>query len=172
LRQVGSERQIRATSALIALGGNVGDVRATFQAAIADICKLAQASLRARSADYTTPPWGDTDQPRFINACIEIETGLDPRALLDALHAVEAKHGRDRSRETRWGRRSLDLDVIAYDDIALAEPGLTLPHPRLFERAFVLVPLADIAPDRIIAGRRVQEVLADLSTDGIVRLPD
>ena len=166
------ERQIHSTSALIALGGNLGDVRATFQAAIADICNLAHATLRARSPDYATPPWGDTDQPRFINACIEIETGLDPRALLNALHAVEAKHGRNRAHETRWGPRSLDLDLIAYDDVALAEPGLTLPHPRLFERAFVLVPLADIAPDRIIAGRRVRCALADLSTDGIVRLPD
>jgi 2-amino-4-hydroxy-6-hydroxymethyldihydropteridine diphosphokinase len=169
---VAGEHQIRTTSALIALGGNVGDVRATFQAAIVDICELAQASLRARSPDYATPPWGDTNQPRFINACIEIETGLDPRALLNALHAVEVKHGRDRARETRWGPRSLDLDLVAYDDIALADPGLTLPHPRLFERAFVLVPLADIAPDRIIAGRRVREVLADLSTEGIERLPD
>ena len=167
-----SEHQIRTTSALIALGGNVGDVRATFQAAIVDICELAQASLRARSPDYATPPWGDTNQPRFINACIEIGTGLDPRTLLNALHAVEAKHGRDRARETRWGPRSLDLDLIAYDDIALADPGLTLPHPRLFERAFVLVPLADIVAERVIAGRRVREVLADLSTEGIVRLPD
>ena len=169
---MGSEHHIRTTSALIALGGNVGDVRATFRSAIMDICALAPASLRARSSDYATPPWGDTNQPPFINACIEIETGRDPRALLTALHAVEAKHGRDRSRETRWGPRSLDLDLIAFDDISLAEPGLTLPHPRLFERAFVLVPLADIAPDRIIARRRVREMLADLSTDGIVRLPD
>jgi len=169
---VGSEHHIRSTSALIALGGNVGDVRSTFRTAIMDICARAPASLRARSSDYTTPPWGDTDQPPFINACIEIETGLDARALLTTLHAVEAKHGRDRSRETRWGPRSLDLDLIAYDDLSLAEPGLTLPHPRLFERAFVLVPLAEIAPDRVIAGRRVRCVLADLSTDGIVRLPD
>ena len=169
---MGSEHHIRSTSALIALGGNVGDVRSTFRTAIMDICTRAPASLRARSSDYTTPPWGDTDQPPFINACIEIETGLDARALLTALHAVEAKHGRDRSRETRWGPRSLDLDLIAYDDLSLAEPGLTLPHPRLFERAFVLVPLAEIAPDRVIAGRRVRCVLADLSTDGIVRLPD
>ena len=169
---MGSEHHIRSTSALIALGGNVGDVRSTFRTAIMDICARAPASLRARSSDYTTPPWGDTDQPPFINACIEIETGLDARALLTTLHAVEAKHGRDRSRETRWGPRSLDLDLIAYDDLSLAEPGLTLPHPRLFERAFVLVPLAEIAPDRVIAGRRVRCVLADLSTDGIVRLPD
>jgi 2-amino-4-hydroxy-6-hydroxymethyldihydropteridine diphosphokinase len=169
---VASEHQIRTTSALIALGGNVGDVRATFQAAIVDICELAQASLRARSPDYATPPWGDTNQPRFINACIEIETGLDPHALLRVLHAGEAKHGRDRARETRWGPRTLDLDLIAYDDISLVEVGLTLPHPRLFERAFVLVPLAEIAPERVIAGRRVQAALADLSTEGIVRLPD
>jgi 2-amino-4-hydroxy-6-hydroxymethyldihydropteridine diphosphokinase len=159
-------------SALIALGGNVGDVRATFQKAVADICELAHAALRARSADYATPPWGDTDQPRFINACIEIETGLDPHALLRVLHAVEAKHGRDRARETRWGPRTLDLDLIACDDISLAEPGLTLPHPRLFERAFVLVPLAEIAPERVIAGRRVQVALAGLSTEGIERLPE
>jgi 2-amino-4-hydroxy-6-hydroxymethyldihydropteridine diphosphokinase len=158
--------------ALIALGGNVGDVRATFRAAVTDICERAQAGLRARSPDYATPPWGDTDQPRFINACIEIETGFDPHALLDVLHAVEAKHGRDRAHETRWGRRTLDLDLIACDDISLAEPGLTLPHPRLFERAFVLVPLAEIAPDRIIAGRRVRCALASLSTEGIERLPD
>ena len=158
-------------NAVIALGGNVGDVRATFKKAIAHICGIAQASLLARSADYSTPPWGEEDQPLFINACIEVETGLDARALLTTLHAVEAKHGRDRLRETRWGPRSLDLDLIAYDDISLADPDLTLPHPRLLERAFVLVPLADIAPDRVIAGRRVREVLADLSTDGIVRLP-
>ena len=159
-------------SALIALGGNVGDVRATFQQAIADICERAHAVLRARSADYATPPWGDTDQPRFINACIEIETGLDPHALLRVLHAVEAKHGRDPARETRWGPRTLDLDLIACDDISLAGPGLTLPHPRLFERAFVLVPLAEIAPERVIAGRRVRCALAGLSTEGIARLPE
>src|SRR5215470_10736582 len=98
-------------SALIALGGNIGEVRATFQQAIMDICELAQASLRARSSDYATPPWGDTEQPRFISACIELETGLDPQALLRVLHAVEAKHGRDRARETRWGPRTLDLDL-------------------------------------------------------------
>jgi 2-amino-4-hydroxy-6-hydroxymethyldihydropteridine diphosphokinase len=88
------------------------------------------------------------------------------------LHAGEAKHGRDRARETRWGPRTLDLDLIAYDDISLVEVGLKLPHPRLFERAFVLVPLAEIAPERVIAGRRVQAALAGLSTEGIERLPE
>jgi 2-amino-4-hydroxy-6-hydroxymethyldihydropteridine diphosphokinase len=156
---------------LIALGGNVGDVRATFQKAIANICGMTQGTLLARSSDYATPPWGDEQQARFINACIEIETELDPHALLFTLHRIEAKFGRDRTKETRWGPRTLDLDLIAYDDISMQQPELTLPHPRLFERGFVLVPLAEIAPDRVIAGRSVKSVLARLSTQGIERLP-
>jgi 2-amino-4-hydroxy-6-hydroxymethyldihydropteridine diphosphokinase len=157
---------------IIALGGNVGDVRATFAKAIAHICGMAQAALLARSSDYATPPWGEQDQARFINACIEIETSLDPHALLFTLHKIEQKFGRDRAKEQRWGPRSLDLDLIAYDDVRVDKPELTLPHPRLFERAFVLVPLAEIAPDRMIAGRRVRDALAKLSADGIERLPD
>ena len=152
---------------LIALGGNVGDVRATFPRAIANICGMTQAALLARSSDYATPPWGEEQQACFINACIEIETGLDPHALLFTLHKIEKKFGRDRARETRWGPRTLDLDLIAYDDVKIDKPELTLPHPRLFERAFVLVPLAEIVPDRLIAGRRVSDALAGLSTEGI-----
>jgi 2-amino-4-hydroxy-6-hydroxymethyldihydropteridine diphosphokinase len=171
-RQLGSERQIRSASALIALGGNVGDVRATFKKAIADICDLAQATLIARSSDYATPPWGNERQARFINACIEIETSRDPYALLSALQRIEQKFGRDRSKETRWGPRTLDLDLIAYDDVSLRGPELTLPHPRLFERAFVLVPLAEIAPDRLIAGKSARGALKAVSSEGIERLPD
>jgi 2-amino-4-hydroxy-6-hydroxymethyldihydropteridine diphosphokinase len=159
-------------NAIIALGGNVGDVRATFGRAIANICGMAQAALLARSSDYATPPWGEEDQPRFINACVAIDTSLDPHALLFVLHKVEQKFGRDRANERRWGPRTLDLDLIAYDNVVLDKPELTLPHPRLFERAFVLVPLAEIAPDRLIAGRRVSDALAALSTEGIERLPD
>jgi 2-amino-4-hydroxy-6-hydroxymethyldihydropteridine diphosphokinase len=158
--------------AIIALGGNVGDVRATFGKAIANICGMAQAALLARSSDYATPPWGEADQPRFFNACIEIDTGLDPHALLFVLHKVEQKFGRNRAKEQRWGPRALDLDLIAYDDVRIDKPELTLPHPRLFERAFVLVPLAEIVPDRLIAGRRVRDALAALSTEGIERLAD
>jgi 2-amino-4-hydroxy-6-hydroxymethyldihydropteridine diphosphokinase len=159
-------------NALIALGGNVGDVRATFKKAIANICGMAQAALVARSSDYTTPPWGNERQARFINACIEIETSLDPHALLFTLQKIEQKFGRDRSKEERWGPRTLDLDLIAYDDVVLQRPELTLPHPRLFERAFVLVPLVEIAPDRLIAGRSVKAALNELSSEGIERLPD
>lgn len=157
---------------LIALGGNVGDVRATFQKAISNICGMMQATLLSRSSDYATPPWGELDQDRFINACIEIETSLDPHALLFTLHKIEKKFGRDRAKEHRWGPRTLDLDLIAYDDASINQPDLTLPHPRLFERAFVLVPLAEIVPDRLISGRTVRDALKGVSTDGIERLPE
>lgn len=157
-------------SALIALGGNVGDVRAAFESAIPGICEKAQARLIARSSDYATPPWGDDQQPPYVNACIEIETGYAPHALLAVLHEIERTHGRDRSLEQRFGPRTLDLDLLAYDDRALDTPTLTLPHPRLFERAFVLVPLAEIAPDRAIVGRTARYALATVSTDGIRKL--
>jgi len=157
---------------LTALGGNVGDVRATFKKAIAHICGMAQAVVIARSSDYATPPWGDEDQDPFINACVEIETDLDPHALLFVMQKVEQKFGRIRDKERRWGPRTLDLDMIAYDDVAMDKPDLTLPHPRLFERAFVLVPLAEIAPDRVISGVRVRDGLASVSTQGIERLSD
>jgi 2-amino-4-hydroxy-6-hydroxymethyldihydropteridine diphosphokinase len=157
---------------LIALGGNVGDVQATFQKAIANICGMTQAALLARSSDYATPPWGNESQAPFINACIEIETGLDPHALVFTLHKIEKKFGRDRAVEQHWGPRTLDLDLIAYDDVSIQKPELTLPHPRLFERAFVLMPLAEIVPDRLIAGRSIRAALAQLSTQGIQRLTD
>jgi 2-amino-4-hydroxy-6-hydroxymethyldihydropteridine diphosphokinase len=126
----------------------------------------------ARSSDYTTPPWGDEQQAPFVNACIEIETSLDPHALLFTLHKIEKKFGRDRAKEHRWGPRTLDLDLIAYDDASINQPDLTLPHPRLFERAFVLVPLAEIVPVRLISGRTVRDALKGVSTDGIERLPE
>src|SRR5207237_4879752 len=131
-----------------------------------------QGLLKARSSEYATPPWGEEQQDRFVNACIEIETSLDPHALLFTLQKIEKKFGRDRAHERRWGPRTLDLDLIAYDDVSIDKPELTLPHPRLFERAFVLVPLAEIAPERVIAGRSIAVALSKLSARGIERLPD
>lgn len=157
-------------SVLIALGGNVGDVRATFQKAIANICGMTQAGLVARSSDYETPPVSDIPQGNFVNAAIEIDTDLDPHALLFTLHKIERKFGRDRAAEERWGPRALDLDIIVYDDVVMRKPELVLPHPGATQRAFVLVPLAEIAPERVIAGKTVAEHLAKLSTDGIVKL--
>src|SRR5215467_3660706 len=158
--------------ALVGLGGNVGDVRTTLDRAVAAFCDGTDIRLVAQSSDYATPPWGVVDQPAFVNRCIVVETALPPRTLLDRALTVERSLGRDRSREQRWGPRAIDIDLLTYDDVAIEEPGLTLPHPRLFERAFVLVPLAEIAPDRVIAGVRVRDALAQLSTDGIERLPE
>jgi 2-amino-4-hydroxy-6-hydroxymethyldihydropteridine diphosphokinase len=159
------------TEAFIALGGNVGDVRATFAAAIAMLCDGGAVRLLARSSDYRTPPWGVADQPPFINAVIAVSTTLTPHSLLARAQACEQALGRDRAREQHWGPRPIDLDVLAYDDVALADATLTLPHPRLFERAFVLVPLAEIAPDRIIAGRKISDALECIDVTGIEKLP-
>lgn len=157
--------------ALIALGGNIGDVRCTLDRAIAGLCDGVAVRLIARSSDYRTPPWGITDQPPFVNAAIAVSTVLTPHELLDRAQSCERALGRDRARERHWGPRSVDIDILAYDDLVLDDPTLTLPHPHLFERAFVLVPLAEIAPDRVIAGRKVAAALAMLDTTGIEKLP-
>src|ERR1700686_727839 len=157
--------------ALLAFGGNIGEVRETFDRALAMLCDGTRLRLKARSSDYATPPWGVEDQPPFVNRCIVIETDLTPSALLEPVPAVEHALGRRRAQERRWGPRPIDIDILAYDDVTLDGAELTLPHPRLFERAFVLVPLAEIAPERLIAGRRVRDALAKLSSAGIRRLP-
>jgi 2-amino-4-hydroxy-6-hydroxymethyldihydropteridine diphosphokinase len=157
--------------AVLALGGNVGDVRATLDAAVAMLCDGETVRLVARSSDYRTPPWGVTDQAPFVNRALVVNTTLSPQALLARALEVERVLGRDRANEQRWGPRPVDIDLIAYDDMRLDEPGLTLPHPRLFERAFVLVPLAEIAPDRTIAGIRIRDALARLDAREIERLP-
>jgi 2-amino-4-hydroxy-6-hydroxymethyldihydropteridine diphosphokinase len=157
--------------ALLGLGGNVGDVRDTLERAIGELCDGTDVRLIARSSDHSTPPWGVEDQPAFVNLCISAETRLPPHLLLARALAVERAFGRDRAQERRWGPRTLDIDILAYDDIALDAPDLTLPHPRLFERAFVLMPLAEIVPERMIAGRRVRDALATVDTTGIERLP-
>jgi len=157
--------------ALLGLGGNVGDVRGTLDAAVARFADGTQVRLVARSSDYRTPPWGVTDQPPFINCAIAVETSLVPRALLERALDVERTLGRDRANEQRWGPRAIDIDLLAYADLTVDEPGLALPHPRLFERAFVLVPLAEIVPDRLIAGRRIADAAAQVEAAGIEKLP-
>ncbi len=158
------------TEALLALGGNVGDSRAILDRAVSLLCDGNKIRLTARSSDYRTPPWGFKYQSPFINLCIAVETTLGPRDLLVRAQEVELQLGRDRAHEKRWGPRTADIDIIAYGDFTVAELGLTVPHPRLFERAFVLLPLAEIAPDRIIGGRKVRDALAAVDTSGIERL--
>jgi 2-amino-4-hydroxy-6-hydroxymethyldihydropteridine diphosphokinase len=158
--------------ALLGFGGNLGNVRQTLDRAVQLLAAERETRLLARSSDYRSAAWGVRDQPDFINLCLIIATDLPPYDLLDRVQAIETRLGRDRRGETRWGPRPVDIDLLAYDDLELASPKLTLPHPRMFERAFVLVPLAEIAPDKIIAGRRVRDALAALDASGIERLSD
>jgi 2-amino-4-hydroxy-6-hydroxymethyldihydropteridine diphosphokinase len=157
--------------AFIALGGNVGDVQSTFDRAIAILCDGAAVHLKARSSDYRTPPWGRTDQPYYVNAAIAVTTSLSPHELLARAQECERALGRDRAREQRWGPRAIDIDILAYGDVVINDAGLTLPHPRLFERGFVLVPLAEIAPDQDIDGVIVRDALARVDKSGIEKLP-
>lgn len=159
------------TAAWLALGGNVGDSRTILDRAVALLCDGVTVRLTARSSDYRTPPWGFKYQPPFINLCIAVETTLGPRELLAHAQAVELALGRDRAHEKRWGPRTADIDIIAYGNLAIDELGLTVPHPRLFERAFVLLPLAEIAPDLIIGGQSVREAASAADKAGIERLP-
>ena len=157
--------------ALLGVGGNVGDVRRTLNEAVALFADGKDVKLRFASSHYLTPPWGVLEQPRFTNMAIVVDTTLSPRALLDRAMNVESAFDRDRYREKRWGPRPVDIDLLSYDNLTLDEPGLILPHPRLFERAFVLVPLNEIVPGRVIAGRNIKEALARVDDRGIERLP-
>jgi 2-amino-4-hydroxy-6-hydroxymethyldihydropteridine diphosphokinase len=157
--------------AFIALGGNVGDVRTTFERAIAMLCSDQSIRLTTRSSDYRTPPWGVTDQPPFINAVIGIATDLEPHALLSRMQDRERALGRDRGKERHWGPRTIDLDLLLYDDRVISDEKLTLPHPRMLERAFVLVPFAEIAPGCVIGGVKVRDAVARIDAEGIEKLP-
>jgi 2-amino-4-hydroxy-6-hydroxymethyldihydropteridine diphosphokinase len=139
-------------TAYIGMGANlpsaVGSPQATLAAAAARLESIGR--LTRRSSLYSTEPVGFADQPRFINAVVELETNLNPRDLLQGLLAIEQEFGRDRSAGIANGPRSLDLDILLYGDLQISQSGIQIPHPRLAERAFVLVPLCEIAP-RIVA---------------------
>jgi len=134
----------RLATAYVALGANLGDPLATIAAAIAALADMPATRLLTASSLYRTAPVGLKHQPDFINAVVALETGLTPQDLLEALFAIEAQFGRSRSVPN--APRTLDLDLLLYGDATLAAPRLTLPHPRMHQRAFVLVPLLEIAP--------------------------
>ena len=138
----------------LGVGANLGDAAATVSAALARLDRLPQTRLLQASRLYRTPAWGVTDQPDFVNAAARVETRLSPRALLEALLALERAFGRVRATDGsgRWGPRSLDLDMLLYADLRIDAPGLQLPHPQMHRRAFVLVPLLEIAPVLEIPG--------------------
>jgi 2-amino-4-hydroxy-6-hydroxymethyldihydropteridine diphosphokinase len=157
--------------AYVALGSNQGECMQLVVDAMAALDGMANTRLIRRSFLYRTAPWGVTEQPDFINAAVELDSALEPRELLDGLLEIERVAGRKRE-GARWGPRTLDLDLLDYAGRAINEPGLTLPHPRIAERAFVLLPLADLAPDLEIPGQgRVADLLAAIDLAGCHRLP-
>ncbi|MDR2189466.1 MAG: 2-amino-4-hydroxy-6-hydroxymethyldihydropteridine diphosphokinase [Azonexus sp.] len=155
--------------AYIALGANLGDPACTLRAAFGVLANLPDVRLRRCSSLYRTAPVGYARQPDFINAAALVETALEPLPLLAELLAIEDRFGRQRSEKN--GPRSLDLDLLLYDDRRFNQPQLTVPHPRLHLRAFVLQPLAEIAPDLTLPGRGpIAAWLPAVATQSVTRL--
>lgn len=146
--------------AYVGLGSNLGEREATLRQALEALGSIDGIEVVAVSSFRETDPVGMVDQPRFVNAAAALETTLGPRELLESLLEVERGLGRDRSREKRWGPRTIDLDLLLYGDETVAEPGLVIPHPRLAERAFVLQPLLELDPGlRLPEGRPLRDLL-------------
>lgn len=162
---MGAQTQI----ACVALGANIGEPLHQIEAAFAALAALAGTRVLARSSLYRSAPVGYADQPDFINAVAMIETTLAPHALLDAVLAIERAHGR--VREFPNAPRTLDLDIVLYGDVVLQEPGLTIPHARMLQRAFVMVPLAEIAPDTVVPGQgRVSDLAKRVDAASVAQL--
>ena len=158
-----------AVTAFIGLGSNLADPLVQVRQALVELDSIPGTRVTARSSFYRTSPVGLLEQPDFINAVASVRTTLKPLALLAALLAIENRHGRRRS--IRNAPRTLDLDLLLYGEQVLGQDGLSLPHPRLHERAFVLAPLAEIAPDAMVPGRgRVQDLLAQVDCNGVSRI--
>jgi len=158
----------RRVRAFVALGANIGEPVRHLRAAVEDMAALPGTAVVARSSLYRSAPVGLVDQPDFINAVVALDTDLEPLALLRALLAVEARHGRVRSVPN--APRTLDLDLLLHGDRQQDEPELTLPHPRMHERAFVLLPLLEIAPDVRIPGLgAARDFLPDVIDQAITR---
>lgn len=149
----------------LGLGGNVGDPEAAIRAALDEVTRRGVMELRAVSSLYRTAPWGGVAQADYCNACAIGVTRLAPHALLDAVKRIERDLGRVDT--VRWGPRVIDLDLLYYGDAALSDARLTLPHKEILRRAFVLTPLAEIAPDRVIGGLRVADAARALGRDGV-----
>jgi 2-amino-4-hydroxy-6-hydroxymethyldihydropteridine diphosphokinase len=159
----------RAAIAFIGVGSNLADPLVQVRQALMELESIPGTRVTARSSLYRTSPVGYLEQPDFINAVASVKTTLKPQALFAALLAIENRHGRRRT--MRNAPRTLDLDLLLYGDEVLDEHGLTLPHPRLHERAFVLAPLAEIAPGAMVPGRGlVQELLARANCNGVNRI--
>lgn len=160
---------MKSTKCAIALGSNLGDSLATLKSAIATLNNTQQITVKSHSSWYKTAPVGPP-QPDYINACAILEVSLEPKQLLAALLEIEIKF--NRIRREKWGPRTLDLDLLLYDDLILETPTLTLPHPRMTERAFVLVPLAEIAPDWVhpVTKSAIAQLLQTVNCSGVEKM--
>ncbi len=151
--------------AMLGLGGNIGDPQAAMTDALRRLDNRNDCRVKEVSRLYRTPPWGKTDQADFYNCCAAVETRLGPQALLAA--CLDIERDMKRVRIERWGPRTIDIDILTYASITLDADHLTIPHPRMTQRAFVLMPLADFAGDLVVEGRRVVDWLADADGAGI-----
>ncbi|MEL6946282.1 MAG: 2-amino-4-hydroxy-6-hydroxymethyldihydropteridine diphosphokinase [Pseudomonadota bacterium] len=157
-----------AHPAWLGLGGNIGDVRAALALALQGFDAHEHVRIEAVSPLYETPPWGLEDQPRFLNCCAAITTTLSPDDLLALCHRLEREGHRERT--VRWGPRTLDIDIIAYEGETRTTQTLTLPHPRAGERAFVVLPLETIAPTLEVNGQQIAALAGQVSSEGITRM--
>ncbi len=157
------------TVAFVGLGANLAAPRRQLRAALDELARLPRTRVTAHSALYRSAPLGHLEQPDFINAVARLETGLEPEALWAALQGIERAHGRER--RFRDAPRTLDLDLLLYDDARIDSPALTVPHPRMHERAFVLLPLTEIEPELQIPGRgSARALLAGCAGQAIERV--
>ncbi len=154
-----------AFDCIIALGSNLGDKPGNIESAIELLTERGDIRVVRRSRNFATEPWGKLDQDWFVNACIAVATKLDPRELLIRCKDIERRMGRVATE--RWGPRVIDLDLLTYGDRVLNEPDLVLPHPHMGERAFVLAPLMDIAPELMVRGKSVRELLSAIDQAGV-----
>jgi len=139
----------------LSLGSNLGDRAAYLREAVARIALLPETTVVAQSTHHETAPWGNTEQPSFLNMALSIDTALSPEDLLDAIHTIE--HALGRQRQQQWGPRTLDIDLLVDEAYTRDTPELHLPHPLMTARLFVLDPLAEIAPDLVVRGKTVRE---------------
>jgi len=160
----------KSVTAYIGLGGNVGDVLASMKSAIQSLNADNQITVKSISDVYKTPPWGIEDQDWFLNVCIGLETTLTAQDLLKA--CLEAELALKRVRDIRWGPRTIDLDVLVFGEEQINEENLQVPHPRMHERAFVIKPMADIAPDLYLREKKISDWLADLDASEIQKVDE
>ncbi len=165
----GVAQPAHAALSAIALGSNLGDSHTILAEAVKTIAQTTGITLQVRSSWYQTAPVGPP-QPNYLNGCVLLKVQLTPQELLATLVKIEAQFGR--TRQQRWGPRTLDLDLLLFDDLILDTPTLQLPHPRMTERAFVLVPLAEIAPDWVepVSGKAIIELVQAVDCSGVRRL--